>query len=93
MTDVLDASAIIAYLQGEPGADLVKQSLVDGAACCAANWSEVAQKVRAAGRDWTSASALLHAHDLAVEPLKRVPASVSPTAAALLSPNDSARSL
>ena len=48
---VLDASALLAFLQGEPGADLVEASLHAGAVCGAANWSEVAQKVLDAGGD------------------------------------------
>lgn len=66
MTSVLDASAILAYLGGEPGGDVTEQALTDGAACSVANWSEVAQKVRAAGGDWPVASALLASYDLTV---------------------------
>lgn len=69
MTAVVDASAVLAYLQGEAGADLVEACLVAGARCGAANWSEVAQKVRAAGRDWDLARALLASYDLRVEPV------------------------
>ena len=69
MTAVVDASALLAYLLGEPGADLVEGVLDDGARCSAANWSEVAQKVLAAGRDWDLARALLLSHGLAVEPV------------------------
>lgn len=35
----------------------------------AANWSEVAQKVKQHGRDWSSARALLLAYDLEVAPV------------------------
>ncbi|MGW6130331.1 type II toxin-antitoxin system VapC family toxin [Cellulomonas sp. NPDC055163] len=66
MTTVLDASAILAYLGGEPGADITEQALADGAACSTVNWSEVAQKVRAAGGDWPVATALLSSYGLAV---------------------------
>ncbi|MBK5221590.1 MAG: PIN domain-containing protein [Acidimicrobiia bacterium] len=69
MTTVVDASAVLAFLQGEVGSDLVESHLVAGAACGAANWSEVAQKVRAAGRDWTLVRALLESYDLVVEPV------------------------
>ena len=65
--NVLDASAILAYLLGEQGADRVEDVLREGAACGAANWSEVAQKVRASGRSWGLARTLLLSHDLAVE--------------------------
>jgi ribonuclease VapC len=66
MTVVLDASAILAYLGGEPGGDVTEQALTDGAGCSAVNWSEVAQKVRAAGADWSVAVALLASYSLTV---------------------------
>lgn len=61
---VLDASAILAYLQDERGADRVEQTLAEGASCGAANWSEVAQKVRSRGADWELAGSLLRSYDL-----------------------------
>lgn len=61
---VLGASALLAFLQGEPGADLVETALEEGAACGAANWSEVAATVRSRGADWGLASALLLSHEL-----------------------------
>jgi PIN domain nuclease of toxin-antitoxin system len=45
------------------------RALTEGAVCSAANWSEVAQKSRAAGRDWNAARALLASFPLAVEPV------------------------
>lgn len=69
MTAVIDASALLAFLQGEPGADLVEARLAEGAVCGAANWSEVAQKVLAVGRDWGLARSLLLSYDLDVEPV------------------------
>ena len=66
---VLDASAVLAFVQGEPGSDIVERHLDDGAVCGAANWSEVAQKVRAAGRDWDLVRSLLLSYDLAIEPV------------------------
>ncbi|MBX7067745.1 MAG: PIN domain-containing protein [Microthrixaceae bacterium] len=65
---VLDASALLAFLQGEEGADTVEHALEAGAVCGAANWSEVAQKVGRRG-DWPTARALLQSYDLAVEPV------------------------
>ena len=59
MTAVLDASAILSFLQGEPGSDVVEAALDEGASCSAVNWSEVAQKVRTSGRDWALVRALL----------------------------------
>ena len=66
MTDVLDASAILAFLQGESGATAVEEILERGCETSAVNWSEVAQKVRAAGGDWASASALLSTYAVRV---------------------------
>lgn len=43
MTHVLDASAVLAFLHDEPGANVVKQAL-EGAQMSAVNWSEVLQK-------------------------------------------------
>lgn len=64
---VLDASVLLAFAQGEEGAAKAETLLLAGARCGAANWSEVAQKVRAAGRDWELVRALLISYDLAVE--------------------------
>ncbi len=72
--NVLDASALLAFLQGEPGVDLVEEVLQEGGFCGSANWSEVAQKVRAAGRDWTTARQLLSSYPLDVEPVSRTDA-------------------
>jgi PIN domain nuclease of toxin-antitoxin system len=66
---VVDASALLAFLQDETGSDLVEQHLVDGAVCGAANWSEIAQKVRAAGRDWDLVRSLLLSYSLTIEPV------------------------
>ncbi|MGF1661642.1 MAG: type II toxin-antitoxin system VapC family toxin [Kineosporiaceae bacterium] len=76
MTDVLDASALLAYLQGERGADIVERVLSEGAACGAANWSEVSQKIRARGRDWALSRSLLlswglHVRDVSQEDAER----------------------
>ena len=69
MTTVLDASALLAFVQGEAGADEVEAALVDDAVCGAANWSEIAQKVLAADRDWDLVTALLESYTLRVEPV------------------------
>jgi PIN domain nuclease of toxin-antitoxin system len=66
---VLDASAILAFLQGETGSQMVEDSMGDRPICGAANWSEVAQKVRGAGRDWELVRALLVSYDIRVEPV------------------------
>lgn len=67
MTAVLDASAILAFVQGEAGAEIVEEYLRNGAVCSAANWSEVAQKVRAAALDWSLVRALLLTYAPVVE--------------------------
>jgi ribonuclease VapC len=69
---VLDASAMLAFLQGEPGADAVEQELIGGAVCGAANWSEVAQKVQRRSGDWSLARALLLSYDLDVAPVEMI---------------------
>ena len=70
--DVFDASALLVLLQQEPGADVVEQGLASGSGVVsAANWSEVAQKVRSAGADWSLARAVLASHGVQVEPVTR----------------------
>ncbi len=66
MAVVLDASAVLVYLQAEEGAQLVEEALEQGALVGAANWSEVAQKIIAAGRDWSLVRALLLSYEVAV---------------------------
>ena len=48
MTVVLDASALLAYLQDEPGNDAVEAVLAESA-ISSVNWAEVVQKSIAAG--------------------------------------------
>jgi ribonuclease VapC len=69
VTVVLDASAILAFVQDEPGADVVEEALGDEASCGAANWSEVAQKVLGADRDWDLVRALLVSYGVRIEPV------------------------
>lgn len=69
MTTVLDTSAILAFLAGEPGADEVEAALTAGAACDAVTWSEAARHVIASGGHWTLAHALLTSYALRVEPI------------------------
>ena len=66
---ILDASAVLAFLQDEEGAEVVADALADGAVCGAANWSEIAQKVRASERDWGLARTLLGSYGIRVEPV------------------------
>lgn len=64
---VVDASALLAFVQDEDGGNQAEAVLASGASCGAANWSEVAQKIRAAGRDWGLVRALLISYDLTIE--------------------------
>jgi len=48
---VLDASALLAYLQGEPGAKRVAEVLEIGAAIGAVNWAETLTKLAEHGQD------------------------------------------
>jgi ribonuclease VapC len=65
--NVFDASALLAFLQGEEGAERTEEALKAGGACGAANWSEIAQKVHAHGRNWDLARSLLASYGLRVE--------------------------
>ena len=42
---------------------------MEGSACSAANWSEVAQRILAAERDWALVRALLQSYELEIEPV------------------------
>lgn len=66
---VLDASAVLAFLLNEPGGDVVEDALQQTASCSAANWSEVCQKITANDRNWRAARALLLGYGLVVEPV------------------------
>lgn len=74
---VFDASALLAFLRGEQGADVVEGGLETGGVCGAANWSEVAQKVRAHGKQWDLARAVLIGYPLRVEPVTQTDAEVA----------------
>jgi ribonuclease VapC len=65
--NVFDASALLTFLQGEEGAAPVEEALRAGGACGAANWSEVAQKIRAQGRNWDLSRSLLISYGVQVE--------------------------
>lgn len=69
---VLDASAVLAYLQGESGADTVERSL-DGAVIGAANWSEVLARL-GYGIEARLADAVLIARGVTVEPVTKLDA-------------------
>jgi len=67
--NVFDASALLSFLRGEDGATEVEDALTDGGACGAANWSEIAQKIRAHGRNWDLSRSLLVSYGLQVVPV------------------------
>ena len=72
--NVFDASALLAFLQGEEGSELVESGLTTESVCGAANWSEVAQKVASREKDWGLVKALLLSYGLEVEPVLTVDA-------------------
>ena len=74
---VCDASALLAFLQGEPGTQVVEQALVDGAVCSAASWAEVAQKVGARGASWAAAKAVLTSYEVTIEPVTEADAELA----------------
>lgn len=51
VTSVLDASALLAYLQGEPGTELVATALTKGSAISSINWAETLSKLAERGQD------------------------------------------
>jgi PIN domain nuclease of toxin-antitoxin system len=57
--NLFDSSALLCFLRGEEGADVVEREPLVGGACSAANWSEVAQKVaqRLGAVVWTADTA------------------------------------
>ncbi|MGH8907693.1 MAG: PIN domain-containing protein [Egibacteraceae bacterium] len=67
---VLDASAVLAWLQDELGADKVEPHLQEGSVS-AVNWSEILQKVGQRGRDPHETGMLLRALGLRIVPLTR----------------------
>lgn len=70
MSFLLDASAVLAWLQQEPGATEVRDML-DGGVITAANWSEVLQKVRQHGGDPDEVGLLLRSLGLEVADVVR----------------------
>jgi ribonuclease VapC len=68
--NLFDASALLCFLQGEAGADVVERELVAGGACSAVNWSETAQKLIARDQDWGLARGLLLSYGLRIEPVQ-----------------------
>jgi ribonuclease VapC len=75
--NVFDASALLAFLQGENGADAVEAALQAGGVCGAANWSETMQKVVASGAQWDLAGGLLASYGLEIEAVTRADAEIA----------------
>ncbi len=67
MTAVLDASALLAYLQQESGCDAVK-AVLNAAVVSTVNWAEVIQKARAGNVDTAGLRNDLAALGLKLEP-------------------------
>jgi PIN domain nuclease of toxin-antitoxin system len=65
---LLDASAVLAWLQEEPGHEVV-DPLLPQSMITSTNWSEVLQKIQQAGRDSERAGELLLALGLTVIPV------------------------
>lgn len=72
--NLFDASALLCFLQGELGADVVERELRNDPTCSAVNWSEVAQKVIGHGADWELARSLLLSFGLRIESVNRLDA-------------------
>ena len=85
---VLDASAVLAWLRAEPGAQVVDEHLT-GAVLCAVNLAEVHQKLAQHGVDADRAIARLRTLGIRIEPLDTADA----TAAAKLWPTTRAAGL
>jgi ribonuclease VapC len=70
---ILDASAVLAYLQGEPGAPIVANALEQGSLISAINWAETLSKLAERGQspdavtDLLTNQGLLH-HALVITP-------------------------
>ena len=77
--NLFDSSALLCFLQGEEGADAVERAMLAGGSVCAANWSEVAQKVTARDNDWELARGLLQSYPVQIEPVLMVDAEVAAT--------------
>jgi PIN domain nuclease of toxin-antitoxin system len=70
---VLDASALLAYLNEEPGAEVVEEALSRGAVISAANWAEVLSKVAEGGGDPDALNDALKARGLLGQTLQVLP--------------------
>ena len=76
MSVVLDASALLAYLQGEPGTDLVG-AVLGQAVISTVNWAEVVQKAGAAADEVEALRADIQLLGLAILPFSTVQAEIA----------------
>lgn len=67
MKRVLDASALLAYLKDEPGADIVEAALAEPA-ISSVNWTEVVQTMIALGADVSTMLQNFQETGLTIEP-------------------------
>jgi ribonuclease VapC len=58
-TAILDASALLAYLQGESGAAVVANALTQGSLISSVNWAETLSKLAERGQDPDNVTDLL----------------------------------
>lgn len=73
-TAALDASALLAVVRNEKGAEIVVDAIADGAAISVVNWTEVLSTLTMSGKDPAQASAELRkakgsSRALSIEPL------------------------
>lgn len=68
MSSVLDASALLAGLKEEPGAERVRAALIQGAFMSTVNLAEVATRLRLAGADEGSLRRLAAMHPVQLVP-------------------------
>ena len=76
MSVVLDASALLAYLQDEPGGERVRAVLAE-AVMSAVNWAEVIGKARGQGIDTQGLQEDLASLGLALEPFSAIQAEIA----------------
>ncbi len=76
MSLVLDASAILAFLHDEPGAEQVT-AVLDGALVSAVNWAEVLQKALQRGADVHGMAAEFRKVGVTFEPFSTVQAEIA----------------
>ena len=76
MSAVLDASALLAYLQREPGADSVR-AVLGGALMSTVNWTEVIQKAAGSQSEAAALRGDLESLGLALEPFSASQAGIA----------------